>query len=113
MKTKKTNIKAINADIKVVDTNMSAPDIDNLLRLFMEGQTTEQQERILQHYFRTHSYIPAEWEPYKVLFDSFDTNLYDYNFETADKIPDTWDVAANSREPQVAGQQNTTIIPPP
>lgn len=71
-------MKAKQIDMKVNNTMMNAQNIDNLLRLFMEGQTTEQQEHDLKQYFLTHKDVPAEWEPYRVLFQSFETGIYDY-----------------------------------
>lgn len=71
-------MKAKQIDMKVNKTDMQPQDINNLLRLFMEGQTSEAEERTLKQYFLTHKDVPAEWEPYRVLFHSFETGIYDY-----------------------------------
>lgn len=71
-------MKAKQIDMKVNKTDTQPQDINNLLRLFMEGQTSEAEERALKQYFLTHKDVPAEWEPYRVLFRSFETGIYDY-----------------------------------
>lgn len=55
---------------------MKTVDIPLLLQRFEQGQTTEREESYLKQYFREHKDVPAEWEPYKWLFLSFDSDIY-------------------------------------
>lgn len=66
--------------------NQTKEYIDALLARFVEGQTTEDEERTLKEFFSHAEEIPAEWEPYKVLFDSFDTDAYDVTDEELDTL---------------------------
>lgn len=105
MKAKQTNMKAdttnmspLKRDINANRTDVRPQDIDNLLHLFMEGQTSEAQEHALKQYFLTHKDLPAEWEPYRVLFLSFDTNIYDYAPDKNANIPNIEDDDATQGE---------------
>lgn len=45
-------------------------EISRLLELFMEGNTTVEQEDVLARYFSNHD-VPSEWSEYKEMFDYF------------------------------------------
>ena len=53
--------------------------IEGLLEKFLEGQTTEEEEQMLQDYFCTTEDIPASWQMYKDLFLSFKTDAYEFS----------------------------------
>lgn len=59
-------------------------NIKKLLLRFTEGQTTEAEEEVLKDYFSHSEHIPEEWEAYKDLFSSFDTDAYDFTQEEVD-----------------------------
>ena len=59
-------------------------NIKELLLRFTEGQTTEAEEEVLKDYFTHSEHIPEEWEAYKDLFSSFDTDAYDFTQEEVD-----------------------------
>lgn len=80
---------------------MKEHDIDILLERFLNAQTTEAEERELKQYFLTYTDIPARWEPYKALFQSFETNLY---AAPADNEP-----IPNERKPQETARRNKRI----
>ena len=61
-------------------------DIKKLLLRFTEGQTTEAEEEVLKDYFTHSEHIPEEWEAYKDLFISFDTDAYDFTQEEVDAM---------------------------
>ena len=42
----------------------------------MDAQTTEEEEQVLADYFAGMDDIPAEWEPYREMFMSFNTDAY-------------------------------------
>lgn len=55
--------------------------IEQLLRRFIDGETTEQEEQFLAEYFSTSDSIPEEWETYREMFASFSTDAYDFTEE--------------------------------
>lgn len=61
-------------------------NIKELLLRFTEGQTTEAEEEVLKDYFSHSEHIPEEWEAYKDLFSSFDTDAYDFTQEEVDAM---------------------------
>ena len=61
-------------------------NIKELLMRFTEGQTTEAEEEVLKDYFTHSEHIPEEWEAYKDLFSSFDTDAYDFTQEEVDAM---------------------------
>lgn len=61
-------------------------NIKELLLRFTEGQTTEAEEEVLKDYFTHNKHIPEEWEAYKDLFSSFDTDAYDFTHEEVDAM---------------------------
>lgn len=61
-------------------------NIKELLLRFTEGQTTEAEEEVLKDYFSHSKHIPEEWEAYKDLFSSFDTDAYDFTQEEVDAM---------------------------
>lgn len=56
-------------------------DIAELLDRFIQGQTSEAEERQLTDYFCHTDDIPAEWNIYQELFRSFRTDAYDFTTE--------------------------------
>lgn len=60
--------------------------IDTLLQKFMDAQTSEEEEQLLADYFATAEDIPAEWEAYKEIFHSFDTDAYDMDEKYLDEM---------------------------
>ena len=50
--------------------------IDRLIKRFMDAETTEEEEQVLADYFAETEDIPAEWEPYREMFVSFNTEAY-------------------------------------
>ncbi len=61
-------------------------NIKELLLRFTEGQTTEAEEEVLKDYFSHSEHIPEEWDAYKDLFSSFDTDAYDFTQEEVDAM---------------------------
>lgn len=61
-------------------------DIQALLDRFMNGQTSEAEEARLARYFRTASDMPSEWQAYRALFESFDTDLYAFSEQELDAM---------------------------
>lgn len=55
--------------------------IEQLLKRFMDGETTEQEEQFLTEYFSKSDSIPEEWETYREMFASFATDAYDFTEE--------------------------------
>lgn len=49
-------------------------DIERLLRRFMDGLTTVEEENRIAEYFRTHE-VDAEWKAYKDMFAWFDDGM--------------------------------------
>lgn len=60
--------------------------IEELLRKFLEGQTSESEEQTLSDYFCSAKDIPAEWQKYKEMFQSFKTDAYDFSEEEIDAM---------------------------
>jgi hypothetical protein len=52
----------------------SQQQIKTLLDKFMDGQTTVEEEAMLDKYFRSDD-VPAEWEDYRLMFDYFDRGM--------------------------------------
>ena len=50
--------------------------IDRLIKRFMDAETTEEEEQVLADYFAETEDISAEWEPYREMFVSFNTEAY-------------------------------------
>ncbi len=61
-------------------------DIQELLGRFMNGQTSEAEEVRLVRYFRTATDMPGEWQAYRELFASFDTDLYAFSEQELDAM---------------------------
>lgn len=55
--------------------NNNEKHIASLLNLFMQGETTLEQERELRQYFASTHEIPQEWEPYKEMMAYFDDGM--------------------------------------
>lgn len=55
--------------------NNNEKHIESLLNLFMQGETTLEQERELRQYFASTHEIPQEWEPYKEMMAYFDDGM--------------------------------------
>lgn len=53
--------------------------IGQLLKKFMQAETSEQQESELADYFRRAKKIPEEWEAYKQYFKAFDSGKASFN----------------------------------
>lgn len=60
--------------------------ISALLHRFMDGETTEHEEQLLAQYFATAKDIPTEWQEYKLMFDSFGSQAYDFSDEQLDSF---------------------------
>lgn len=60
--------------------------IEELLKRFFDGQTTESEEQLLVDYFRDTDTFPEEWQVYKEIFDSFKTDAYDFREEELNAI---------------------------
>ena len=72
---------------------MTHQEIDTLLNRFLSAQTTEAEEQMLADYFQSAESVPEEWQPYRELFLSFQTDAY----ELTDN-----ELAALTAEPQPA-----------
>jgi len=72
---------------------MTHQEIDTLLNRFLSAQTTEAEEQMLADYFQSAENVPQEWQPYRELFLSFQTDAY----ELTDN-----ELAALTAEPQPA-----------
>ncbi len=55
--------------------------IAGLLKKFDAGTTSEAEEQELAEYFGMTDDVPKRWSGYKVLFESFSTNIYDFDAE--------------------------------
>ncbi len=55
--------------------NNNEKHIESLLNLFMQGETTLEQERELRQFFASTHEIPQEWEPYKEMMAYFDDGM--------------------------------------
>ncbi len=51
------------------------PHIESLLELFMQGETSLEQERELSSFFANYASIPEEWEGYREMFAYFDAGM--------------------------------------
>lgn len=60
--------------------------IEGLLVKFIEGQTSEAEEQMLQDYFCSAEDIPASWQMYKDLFHSFKTDAYEFRDDEIDTM---------------------------
>ena len=49
--------------------------IETLLQLFMQGESTLEQERELSDYFASSESIPEQWEPYREMMAYFDAGM--------------------------------------
>ena len=56
---------------------MTHQEIDTLLNRFLNAQTTEAEEQALADYFQSAESVPEEWQPYRELFLSFQTDAYE------------------------------------
>ena len=56
---------------------MTHQEIDTLLNRFLSAQTTEAEEQTLADYFQGAESVPQEWQPYRELFLSFQTDAYE------------------------------------
>ncbi len=65
--------------------NNNIKHIKELLGKFMSAQTTEAEEQELSDYFANNKDIPAECNPYSVLFGSFETDAYDFDEKYLDE----------------------------
>ena len=55
--------------------NNDEKHIESLLNLFMQGETTLEQERELRQFFASSQDIPQEWDPYKEIMAYFDDGM--------------------------------------
>lgn len=55
--------------------NNDEKHIESLLYLFMQGETTLEQEQELKHYFSGSHAIPEEWESYREMMAYFDAGM--------------------------------------
>ena len=55
--------------------NTDFKHIESLLSLFMQGETTLEQEQELRQFFAKSSIIPEQWEPYKEMMAYFDDGM--------------------------------------
>lgn len=55
--------------------NNDEKHIESLLDLFMQGETTLEQERELRQFFASSHSVPKEWEPYKEMMAYFDEEM--------------------------------------
>ncbi len=60
--------------------------MEEMLARFMDGQTTETEERQLADFFRKEEDIPEEWKSYQELFLSFETDAYAYSAQELDAM---------------------------
>ena len=51
--------------------------ISQLIERFLNAQTTEAEEQTLAEYFQSAESVPEEWQPYRELFLSFQTDAYE------------------------------------
>lgn len=47
---------------------MNREKIEILLKRYLDGDTTNEEEKLLRRYFTATQIVPKEWEPYKALF---------------------------------------------
>lgn len=53
--------------------------IEELLEKFQEGQTSETEEQVLSDFFCSAPDVPQEWQFWQELFQSFQTDAYDFS----------------------------------
>lgn len=58
--------------------------IEQLLVRFVDGQTSETEEKLLADYFRSAKDVPEEWKAYQAMFASFDTDAYEFTDDELD-----------------------------
>lgn len=63
---------------------MTYSQIEQLLARFLDGQTSEAEEKLLGDYFREAEDVPVEWKAYQEMFASFDTDAFDFSDEELD-----------------------------
>ena len=68
--------------------------ISHLLCRFMNGETTLDEERMLEEYFRTEKHIPEEWTDYKEMFAYFESGMADTPVAVRHRRLWPWAVAA-------------------
>lgn len=61
-------------------------DIEQLLRRFMDGLTSPEEEDRLGGYFR-HADVPKEWDAYKEMFAYFDEGMPQGRYDTPRQRP--------------------------
>lgn len=66
-------------------------EIERLLVRFEQGETSEAEETRLRDFFRQTEDIPSAWKPYRELFQSFETSVYDFSDEELDAMLETDD----------------------
>lgn len=64
-------------------------EINRLLIRFEQGETSEAEETRLRDFFRQAEDIPSAWEPYRELFQSFETSVYDFSDEELEAMLET------------------------
>ena len=47
---------------------MNREQIEDLLKRYLDGETTNEEEQLLRQYFATTQIVPPEWKAYKALF---------------------------------------------
>lgn len=47
---------------------MKREEIENLLNRYLDGETTNEEERLLRQFFATTQMVPTEWKAYQALF---------------------------------------------
>jgi hypothetical protein len=77
-----------------MNRNPQTKQIEKLLARFFDGATTGEEERTLYHFFRQEE-IPAEWEPYRDMFDFFEQGITD-----VPSTDDSIDLHADLRTPR-------------
>lgn len=65
---------------------MNNKQIEDLLRRFMDGMTTEAEESLLAGYFSSEDSIPDELKTYQLLFQSFNADAYKFSQEELDNM---------------------------
>lgn len=72
-------------DMKKTDID-NRKDIEQLLRRFMDGLTSTEEEDRLGSYFR-HADVPKEWDAYKEMFAYFDEGMPQGRYDTPRQRP--------------------------
>lgn len=72
-------------DMKKTDID-NRKDIEQLLRRFMDGLTSPEEEDRLGSYFR-HADVPKEWDAYKEMFAYFDEGMPQGRYDTPRQRP--------------------------